>query len=210
GEVLPADTVVVAIGADPATGWLGGSGLPLDDGLVCDSRCRAAEGVYAVGDVARWRDERLGGLVRRENRTNAAEQAGVVAANILGADRPYSPIPYFWTDQFTAKIQFHGTLAADADVAVVDGDLAGRRFVARYSHAGRVTGVLGWNMPKQTRLRRQELLDTRADGAPRSVLTPTAVPGGDDDPDVRFGHRAGRPPVLPHDQGGGLPVRPAS
>ncbi|GLY75841.1 NAD(P)/FAD-dependent oxidoreductase [Actinoallomurus iriomotensis] len=212
GEVLPADIVVVAIGADPATGWLGGSGLPLDDGLVCDSRCRAAEGIYAVGDVARRHDERLGGLVRLENRTNAAEQARVVAANILGADLSYSPVPYFWTDQFAAKLQIHGTLPthADADVTVVDGDLAGRRFVARYSHAGRVTGVLGWNMPKQTRLRRQELLETHTDRTSRSVLTPTAVPGGDDAPDLRSGHRAGRPPVLSHGPGGGLPVRPAS
>jgi NADPH-dependent 2,4-dienoyl-CoA reductase/sulfur reductase-like enzyme len=166
GEVLPADVVVVAIGAEPATEWLDGSGLPLDDGLVCDSRCRAAEGVYAVGDVARWHHEELGRLIRLDNRTNAAEQAAAVAANILGADRPYSPIPYFWTDQFTAKIHTHGTPTADADVAVVDGDLAGRRFVARYSRAGRVTGVVGWNMPKQTRLRRQELLQAPADRVP--------------------------------------------
>ncbi|MGN9837068.1 NAD(P)/FAD-dependent oxidoreductase [Nonomuraea sp. H19] len=166
GEVLPADVVVVAIGADPATEWLAGSGLRVDNGLVCDSRCRAAEGIYAAGDVARWHHDHLGDLVRLENRTNATEQAGVVAANILGADQPYRPVPYFWTDQFDAKIQVYGTPYADAEVSVVDGDLAERRFVALYRRGGTITGVLGWNMPKQTRLRRQQVVDALLDLAP--------------------------------------------
>ncbi|QDO02038.1 NAD(P)/FAD-dependent oxidoreductase [Streptomyces sp. RLB3-17] len=159
GEVLPADTVVVAIGATPATEWLADSGLRLDNGVVCDSRCRAAEGVYAVGDVARWHHERLGRLVRLENRTNATEQAAAVVGVILGEDRPYQPVPYFWTDQFDAKLQVHGLLPADAEVDVVEGDVTARRFVARYRSDGVVTGVLGWNMPKQARLRRQEIVD---------------------------------------------------
>lgn len=166
GEVLPADVVVVAIGADPVTEWLTGSGLRADNGLVCDSRCRAAEGIYAVGDVARWHHDRLGTSMRLENRTNATEQANTVAANILGDDQPYRPVPYFWTDQFDVKIQVHGVLPAGAEVTVVDGDLASRRFVALYRHDGRVTGVLGWNMPKQTRLRRQEVVDALPDLAP--------------------------------------------
>ncbi|GAA4011529.1 NAD(P)/FAD-dependent oxidoreductase [Streptomyces plumbiresistens] len=159
GEVLPADVVVVAIGASPATDWLADSGLALDNGVVCDSRCRAAEGVYAVGDVARWHHERLGRPIRLENRTNATEQAMAVAGAILGEDTAYAPVPYFWTDQFDAKLMVHGFLPADAEVDVVEGDLTARRFVARYRSQGRVTGVLGWNMPKQTRLRRQEVVD---------------------------------------------------
>jgi NADPH-dependent 2,4-dienoyl-CoA reductase/sulfur reductase-like enzyme len=159
GQVLPADVVVVAIGAVPMTDWLTGSGLQIDNGLVCDSRCRAAEGIYAAGDVARFHHQTHDTLLRLENRTNATEQAGVVAANILGADQAYTPVPYFWTDQFDAKIQVHGALPADADVTVVEGDPANRRFVARYERNGSVTGVLGWNMPKQTRLRRQDVVD---------------------------------------------------
>ncbi|MFI1031646.1 NAD(P)/FAD-dependent oxidoreductase [Streptomyces sp. NPDC020951] len=158
-EVLPADAVVVAIGATPATEWLADSGLELDNGVVCDSRCRAGEGIYAVGDVARWHHESLGRLVRLENRTNATEQAMAVAGQILGDDRPYTPVPYFWTDQYDAKLQVHGFLPTDAEVDVVEGDLTARRFVARYRVDGRVTGVLGWNMPKQARLRRQEIVD---------------------------------------------------
>ncbi|MEU4227059.1 FAD-dependent oxidoreductase [Nonomuraea sp. NPDC026600] len=166
GEVLPADVVVVAIGADPATAWLTGSGLRLDNGLVCDSRCRAAEGIYAVGDVARWHHDKLGTLLRLENRTNATEQAMTVAANVLGEDQPYCPVPYFWTDQFDAKLQVHGVLTVDAEVTVVEGDQANRRFVALYRRDDRVTGVLGWNMPKQTRLRRQDVVDGLSDLVP--------------------------------------------
>ena len=168
GEVLPADLVVVAIGVVPVTDWLQDSGLRIDNGVVCDSRCRAAEGVYAVGDVARWHHDGLGRLLRLENRTNAGEQAMTVAANILGADRAYTPVPYFWTAQFETKIQVHGSVPAGvgAEMTVVEGDPATGRFVARYRHEGRVTGVLGWNMPKQTRLRRQEVVDALAAGRP--------------------------------------------
>jgi NADPH-dependent 2,4-dienoyl-CoA reductase/sulfur reductase-like enzyme len=158
GEVLPADVVVVAVGSVPATEWLADSGLRVDNGLVCDSRCRAAPGIYAAGDVARWHHEQLDTLLRLENRTNASEQAGAVAANILGADEPYCPVPFFWTDQFDVKIQAYGLPSADAEVTIVDGDPADRRFVARYQRAGQTIAVLGWNMPKQTRLRRREIV----------------------------------------------------
>jgi NADPH-dependent 2,4-dienoyl-CoA reductase/sulfur reductase-like enzyme len=160
GDVLPADVVVVAFGAAPATEWLATSGLDLDNGLVCDSRCRAAEGIYAVGDVARWHHETLDRSLRLENRTNATEQAIAVAGNILGDDRPYIPIPYFWTDQFDAKIHVHGMPSLDAEVSIVEGTVAARRFVAVYRRDGQVTGVLGWNMPKQARQHRQELTVT--------------------------------------------------
>ncbi|MGW6007919.1 NAD(P)/FAD-dependent oxidoreductase [Streptomyces sp. NPDC055210] len=160
GEILPSDVVVVAIGATPATQWLDDSGLTLDNGVVCDARCRAADSIYAVGDVARFHHESYNRLMRLENRTNATEQAAAVAAVILGEDRAYAPVPYFWTDQFEAKLQVHGLLPADAETEVVEGDVAGRRFVVRYTSGGAVTGVLGWNMPKQTRMRRQEVVDS--------------------------------------------------
>jgi hypothetical protein len=98
-----------------------------------------------------------------ENRTNAIEHAVAVAGNIMGDDRPYTSVPYFWTDQYDVKVQAHGVLGGQAEVAVVDGATAERRFVAQYRRDGRVTGVLGWNMPKQTRLRRQDVVDALAD-----------------------------------------------
>jgi len=159
GEELAADVVVVAIGGSPVTGWLEGSGLHIDNGVVCDSRCRASDDIYAVGDVARWHHEKLGRLTRFENRTNATEQAEAVAANILGKDAAYVPVPYFWTDQFDIKIQVFGVITPEAQAEIVEGDFAARRFVARYTSAEVVTAVLGWNMPKQVRQRRQEVVN---------------------------------------------------
>lgn len=156
GESVPADLVVAAVGCAPDTQWLAGSGLDLEDGVVCDAYCRAAPGVYAAGDVARWYHEGIGAHLRLENRTNATAQAAVVAGNILGELSPYTPVPYFWTDQFDAKIQVFGTPAPDATMTIVEGEEGGR-FVAGYEQAGRVRAVLGWNMPKQTRRHSREL-----------------------------------------------------
>ncbi|EFL28665.1 ferredoxin reductase [Streptomyces himastatinicus ATCC 53653] len=173
GEVLPADVAVIAVGATPETGWLTGSGLTLDNGVVCDAYCRAADGIYAVGDVARWHHTGIGALLRLENRTNAVEQAAAVAGNILGEEKPYTPVPYFWTDQFDAKIHVHGQPSPDAEVAVVEGAVEDRRFVAQYRRRGRITGVLGWNIPKQTRLTARGCLAGHA-GLP----TPGTAPRG--------------------------------
>lgn len=178
GEVLPADVAVAAIGCTPATDWLAGSGLGLEDGVVCDAHCRAAPGVYAAGDLARWYHQELGTRLRLENRTNAVAQAGAVAANILGEDLPYTPVPYFWTDQFDAKIQVFGIPAADAEVTIVEGE-EGDRFVARYDRAGRADAVLGWNMPKQARLHSRSFpaasrTPSREGAAPSTATVPSA------------------------------------
>ena len=162
GEVLPAEVVVVAIGSKPAIGWLAESGLELGDGIICDSRCLAAEGIYAVGDVARWYHAGLGTSVRLENRSNAVEQGMAVAANIMGKDRPYTPVPFFWTDQFDTKIQMHGFISPDAEVAILEGDPAKGQFMAAYGRHGKVVGVLAWNMIKQSRLYRKHVVEGTA------------------------------------------------
>ncbi|MFF2328128.1 MULTISPECIES: NAD(P)/FAD-dependent oxidoreductase [unclassified Streptomyces] len=163
GQTLPADVVVTAIGSEPHTQWLAAGGLRLDDGIVCDAQCRAAPGIYAAGDAARFHHQELGLHMRLENRTNATTQAATVAANILGDERPYTPLPYFWTDQFDVKIQVFGTPTADAALTVVESGDDGR-FVARCDGPQGATAVIGWNMPKQTRLHSQVL-------APPSRLT---------------------------------------
>ncbi|MFE4455167.1 NAD(P)/FAD-dependent oxidoreductase [Streptomyces sp. NPDC056796] len=167
GGTVPADLVVAAVGSVPATDWLAGSGLVLEDGVVCDSRCRAAEGIYAAGDVARFHHEVLDRSLRHENRTNATEQAMLVAANILGEDRPYTPLPYFWTDQLGVKIQVYGLPTPSSTAHIVEGGTREGRFVAQFRDGeGSPVAVLGWNMPKQARLHRQQLLDRYAP-APR-------------------------------------------
>lgn len=157
GEVVPADVVLVAIGATPATEWLTDSGLILKDGIVCDSKCQAAPGVYAAGDVSRWWHDKLGTYIRLEHRMNATEQAIAAATNLLGADAPFTPIPYFWTDQYDARIQAYGTFPQECSVVIAHGDTHQRRFVARYIHDERITGVLAWNMPKELRAERTHI-----------------------------------------------------
>ncbi|MEV4165181.1 NAD(P)/FAD-dependent oxidoreductase [Nonomuraea dietziae] len=158
GEVVPTDLVVIAAGSVPATGWLTGSGLTLSDGIECDAYCRAAPDVYAVGDVARWRHPVTGVSTRLENRTNATEQALTVAANILRADRPYTPTPYFWTDQYDTKIQVHGVIAPDSRIRLIEGDAAAGRFVALAESGDTVTAAIGWNHPRGVRTARRRLV----------------------------------------------------
>jgi 3-phenylpropionate/trans-cinnamate dioxygenase ferredoxin reductase subunit len=138
GMIVPADVVLEAVGAVPETGWLEGSGLGLDDGVVCDAAGRAAADVYAVGDVARW-DGR-----RSEHWTNAGVQADRVAAVILGQQPAAADLPYWWSDQYDIKLQGLGAPGPDDDVHLVSwGPKA--RTVALYAHDGRLTGVVGFS-----------------------------------------------------------------
>ncbi|MFI9258655.1 NAD(P)/FAD-dependent oxidoreductase [Streptomyces sioyaensis] len=154
GTSLPADLVVVAIGSEPAVDWLADSGLPLGDGVLCDSTCQVAAGVYAAGDVANWPHPLTGERTRLEQRTNATQQALTAARNLLAGPAeatPYAPVPFGWTDQYTAKIQFHGWCPMDARVAYVDGDPQAGKFVALYYAGDRVVGALGWNSARTLR-----------------------------------------------------------
>ncbi|MEN8162076.1 MAG: NAD(P)/FAD-dependent oxidoreductase, partial [Myxococcota bacterium] len=75
GSRVPADVVVVGIGAAPTAGWLEGSGLEVADGVVCDATCRTTRAPFAVaaGDVARWPNPLFGESMRIEHWTNATE-----------------------------------------------------------------------------------------------------------------------------------------
>jgi NADPH-dependent 2,4-dienoyl-CoA reductase/sulfur reductase-like enzyme len=158
GSVLDADVVLVAIGAVPVTDWLKDSGLTIDNGVVCDSRCQAAPGVYAAGDVANWEHPQYG-RTRLEHRMNATEQGMAVARNLLGADQAFAPIPYFWTDQYDAKVQAYGLVGEGLEYAVVAGDPGERKFAALYGRDGVVTGGVGWNLPREIRKLRQAVVD---------------------------------------------------
>jgi NADPH-dependent 2,4-dienoyl-CoA reductase/sulfur reductase-like enzyme len=155
GELVHADVVVVGIGVSPVTEWLDGSGLELRDGIVCTDTLRAAPGIYAAGDCARWVNNlfsEAGEEMRVEHWTNAAEQGAAAAENLLAEfagepPSPYAPVPFFWSDQFDSRIQFVGRAHGDDEVRVVAGDVGGN-FAALYGHAGRLRGVLGVNMPK--------------------------------------------------------------
>src|SRR5262245_43106184 len=109
GAELDADLVVVGIGSRPATGWLDGSGIEVDNGVVCDDHGRAsAPHVWAIGDVASWRHT-LGHQVRVEHWSNVADQARVLVPAMLGQETSSTvSVPYFWSDQYDIKIQCLG------------------------------------------------------------------------------------------------------
>ncbi|QSB15934.1 FAD-dependent oxidoreductase [Natronosporangium hydrolyticum] len=147
GTELPADLLIVGIGAAPETGWLADSGLTIDDGVVCDEALNAgAPGVYAAGDIARWFNPVFAAPMRLENWTTAAEQAALAARNAVdpAAARPCRLVPYLWSDWGTDRLQFVGLPDAE-EVAMVVGAPEAGRFLAMYRRGARVIGGLGLN-----------------------------------------------------------------
>jgi NADPH-dependent 2,4-dienoyl-CoA reductase/sulfur reductase-like enzyme len=151
GTVLTADLVVVGVGTTPETSWLDGSGLTVDDGIVCDeTMATGLPGVFAAGDVARWYNPLFARHMRLEHWSSAAEQgaAAGVAAAAPGGAKPYQTVPYFWSDWYDARIQFVGVPDAD-EVEVVLGDIDSGRFVALYRSGDRLTGALAVNKQRE-------------------------------------------------------------
>lgn len=155
GSRVPADLVVVGIGVVPNTAWLEGSGLQVDNGVVCDATlCCGPPGIYAAGDVARapngwlspWHGERP---IRVEHWTAAVEHGMAVGRNLVAPEeaQPYNSVPFVWSDQYDARIQIAGHPDADDDVEVLvgsadDGPDSGRSFVAGYRRDGRLSAVM--------------------------------------------------------------------
>ncbi|HET6151476.1 MAG TPA: FAD-dependent oxidoreductase [Marmoricola sp.] len=148
GTVLPADLVIVGIGVTPNVGWLEGSGVAVENGIVCDETLfTGVPGVYAAGDVASWHNPVLDRRQRMENWTAAAEQGAAAARNALDPEnaKPYGTVPYFWSDWYDARIQFVGAPEAD-EVRLVEGDVtADGRWVALYREGDRLIGALTVN-----------------------------------------------------------------
>lgn len=154
GETVDADVVVVGIGVAPCTDWLQTSGLEIRDGVVCDATLNAgADGVFAAGDVCRWFNGTFDREMRVEHWTTAAEQGAAAARNLFAWSKgepvqPYTEVPFFWSDQFSARIQFVGRVEGGEDVRVVVGSPEERSFVALYGREGRLVGALGVSKPR--------------------------------------------------------------
>ncbi|MFF7594798.1 NAD(P)/FAD-dependent oxidoreductase [Streptomyces mirabilis] len=152
GRSIPADTVVVGVGARPCVEWLEGSGVALDNGVKCGADGRTSlAGVVAVGDCASWYDPHAGSHRRVEHWTGARERPDVAVATLLsgGAAEPGVPRPpYFWSDQYGVKIQFAGHSAGADSVTVEEGVPGDRSFLAVYRRAGHPVAVLAMNQPR--------------------------------------------------------------
>jgi 3-phenylpropionate/trans-cinnamate dioxygenase ferredoxin reductase subunit len=148
GERLPADIVIVGVGALPNTGIAERSRLTVDNGILVDQGMRtAAEDVYAAGDVANPFLPAIGRRLRNEHWANAIAGGTVAARSILGEDAVYDDIPYFYTDQYDLGMEYsgYGPLAAEAEV-VYRGDVAKREFIAFWLRDDRVVAGMNVNI----------------------------------------------------------------
>jgi 3-phenylpropionate/trans-cinnamate dioxygenase ferredoxin reductase subunit len=137
GARVAADLVVVGIGAVPNVELAQAAGLPVEDGIRADAHCRVTEGIYAVGDCARFDDAWLGRPVRLESWENAEQAPQAAAKAILGAPEPYGGVPWFWTDQYELNLQLLG-LKQPVEREVARGDPAGGPYVLFGLAGGRI------------------------------------------------------------------------
>jgi 3-phenylpropionate/trans-cinnamate dioxygenase ferredoxin reductase subunit len=160
GGWLPADLVVAAVGVRPEVGWLDGSGIMLTDGIEVDEHLRTAlPGVYAVGDCAAFWSERFGRRMRPEHWDVALRAPAVLAANLLGGQERYDPVPYFWSEQFGRMIQYVGDHRG-ADRLIWRGSPrpGGRdreRWAACWLAGDRLVALLAVGLPRDVRQARQ-------------------------------------------------------
>ncbi|MFE6284065.1 NAD(P)/FAD-dependent oxidoreductase [Streptomyces sp. NPDC057877] len=151
GTRLPADAVVVGIGARPATAWLAGSGIELGTWgeVVADAGLRtSAPDVYAVGDCASFPSGRYGERLLVHHWDNALQGPRTVAADILGeAPADYDPVPYFWSEQFGRFVQYAGHHPA-ADTTVWRGDPSGPAWTVCWLRGDRLTALLAVGRPR--------------------------------------------------------------
>jgi NADPH-dependent 2,4-dienoyl-CoA reductase/sulfur reductase-like enzyme len=148
GEELPADVVLVAVGAAPRVELAHAAGLELSDdgGVSVDAGLRtAAPDVYAAGDIAAHFHPRYGKRVRVEHWANAKNQGTHVADNLIGENDPYLDSPYFFSDQYDLGCEYRGLADIDTDELVVRGDLATREFIAFWLRDGKVTAAMNVN-----------------------------------------------------------------
>ena len=141
GAALPADLVLLAVGARPNDDLAAAAGLPCQDGVVVDEHGRTADpAIYAAGDCTRFPSRRYGRALRLECVQNAIDQAKAVASEMLGKPQHYDPVPWFWSDQYELKLQMAG-LSDGYDDAQTVGDVAAARFSVEYRKAGRLIAV---------------------------------------------------------------------
>jgi 3-phenylpropionate/trans-cinnamate dioxygenase ferredoxin reductase subunit len=151
GQSITCNFVVLGLGVEPVAGFLEGSGIEVDDGVVVDEHCRASvAGVFAAGDVANHYHPVFGRRIRIEHWNNAREQGRVAALNMLGRDTPYDEIHWFWSDQYEHSIQYAG-YHREWDDLVIRGSLESRSFAGFYMLGGRVQAVVSVDRPADVR-----------------------------------------------------------
>jgi 3-phenylpropionate/trans-cinnamate dioxygenase ferredoxin reductase subunit len=186
GSFVPADLVVIGIGAEPRTELAEQLGLACAGGIVVDAFARTSDpAIVAAGDCAVTPHPAAAGgsLVRFESFGHAIDHAKVAAATLAGMPAPYDAVPWFWSDQGTLKLQIAG-LSAGFDQTVLRGDPGQERFSVLYYRNGRLLAVHAVNSPRDyLAVRRaltagQEIPPEVAADAGRPLRSASHLPGG--------------------------------
>ncbi len=174
GEWLPADEVVTAIGARPATAWLAGSGLAVGDGVIVDARLRGSlPGVFAAGDCASFWSGLFGTRLRVEHWDAALHAPEVVADGICGGSGTYDPVPYVWSEQFGRMVQYAGHHGPGHRLVWRD-DPGGDRWTACWLDGTRLTAVLAVGRPRDL-VQGRRLIAARAAVDPGRIADPAVA-----------------------------------
>jgi 3-phenylpropionate/trans-cinnamate dioxygenase ferredoxin reductase subunit len=150
-----ADMVIVGIGIVPNIELAQAAGLTCDNGIVVDDHCQTSNpDIYAAGDCTNHPNALLDRRLRLESVPNAMDQARTSAANMLGGDKNYAAIPWFWSDQYELKLQMVG-FSADGNREVLRGDMASNQFAVFYLRDNTVVAADAVNSPKEFMLCKQ-------------------------------------------------------
>lgn len=149
-RVIPADLVVVGIGAIPRVELAREALMEVDNGIVADEYLKTpTEDIWVAGDVAAAFHPRYGERVRVEHWSNAIHQGETAAKNMLGQNVAYDRLPYFYSDQYDLGMEYTG-LARNWDEVVFRGDTDKREFLAFWLEDGKVTAAMNANIWDQT------------------------------------------------------------
>ncbi len=144
GERIDADLVVVGVGVKPATDFFEGVELSSDGGVMVDEHLRASEGLYAAGDIAHFPSSLTGARQRIEHWRTALQHGRIAACNMAGKPVAYDSVPFFWTRQFEAGLQYVGHTTS-WDEIIFHGEVSTQNFLAFYVKENRVRAVAGMN-----------------------------------------------------------------
>lgn len=188
GLRLECDFVVAGIGVEPEVDIVAGSGIHVDNGIVVDQYCRTnVTGIYAAGDVANHYHPVFDRHIRVEHWQNAIKQGPVAARNMLGRSAAYDEIPWFWSDQYDANVQYAG-FHTKWEQLVVRGRIDSNSFLACYVNDGRIDAVVGLNRAREVHraiplikarqvLNLEQLRDERNDLSSLVEVVPSPMPG---------------------------------
>ena len=161
GTEIPADAVVVGIGAIPNTELAVAAGLAVENGIVVDDCGRTSDpAIFAIGDATNHPNDLLGKRLRLESVPAAMGQARAAASAILGNPKPFHEIPWFWSDQYDIKLQIVG-MSEIGDQIVLRGNPADRRFAAFYLRQGKIVAVNAVNSAKDFMVGKKLILEGR-------------------------------------------------